>query len=131
MPYVAPAYAKPTIHRDIAVAHPVLARKVTAVLSDVNGHLDTTKVRLAVFEVLRSLARQIGLKAAGKSRTLASKHRTGRAADLVFQVFRHGRWEWSWDASLPWHLLDSARDAHGLERLGFEVCHTQLPDSIL
>jgi hypothetical protein len=130
MPYVAPAYNKPTIHRDINAAHPALARKVTAVLSDVNGHLDTTKVRLAVFEVLRSLSRQIGLKRAGKSRTLASKHRVGRAADLVFQVFRHGRWEWSWDASLPWGMLASSATAHGLVQLSWEQCHVQLPDDI-
>jgi hypothetical protein len=127
---------KLTINNDLSAAHPVLQEKVLAVVADVNAHLDTTKVRVGVFEVLRSLKRQHKLVADGVSWTLRSKHILGRAADIVPQVFRKGRWQWTWetiranDGRTIWELIESSARAHGLDRVRGDYPHVQLDEDV-
>lgn len=68
---------------------------VDAALADVvrlaATHLDFD---LLVVEGLRSKARQVELVAKGASRTLKSKHLTGRAVDLAPMIGCEARWDW-------------------------------------
>lgn len=65
---------------------PVLAMCVRRAIS-------TTSTDFAVFEGLRTEARQAELVAAGVSRTMHSYHLTGRAVDLVPYVNKRMQWQ--------------------------------------
>ena len=54
-----------------------------------------TKVDFGVIEGVRSEEKQRELVAAGASQTMDSKHRTGRAVDLMAYVNGRGSWELS------------------------------------
>jgi peptidoglycan L-alanyl-D-glutamate endopeptidase CwlK len=80
--------------------HPDLVRVV--VRAKANG-LDRPGLRLFVIEGLRTPQRQAALKAAGASRTLASRHLTGHAVDLGLTLDGRVRWDWP-----LFHILGAA-----------------------
>lgn len=68
------------VHPDlVAVVHAAMAR---------------TRVDFMITEGRRSLARQKELVAAGASRTMNSRHLTGRAVDVAALVGGEVRWDW-------------------------------------
>lgn len=64
-------------------------------------------IDVAVLEGLRTQVRQAELFAAGASKTMQSKHLTGRAVDLGVVVGRDVRWDWP----LYFKLADAMQDA--------------------
>lgn len=79
----------------------------TALVEVVKRAIQLTKVDFAVTEGLRSLARQKELVAKGASQTMASKHLTGEAVDLV--AFLGGRV--SWEVTLYDEIADAMQQA--------------------
>lgn len=65
--------------------------KLTKLLQDFAAHTD---MKFIVVEGVRSLERQKELVQAGASRTLNSKHLTGRAVDLAVILGGELRWDW-------------------------------------
>ena len=57
-------------------------------------HMAAAERRFVVTEGLRSQERQRELVAAGASRTMNSKHLTGRAVDIAVVVGSEVRWDW-------------------------------------
>jgi hypothetical protein len=138
-------WTKLSICTDPAYLHPVLRAKLPAILQDVQGHFDPTKVQFRIFETGRSMARQLQLILKGTSHTKCSKHLTGRACDIVPYVKGpHGQWSPTWNAIVgddgrTWiDLLTSSAVAHGLVRVYFkgpngryvDGPHVQLPENI-
>lgn len=65
--------------------------KLTKVLQD---FAKQTEIKFIVVEGVRSVDRQRELVAAGASRTMNSKHLTGRAVDLAVILGGELRWDW-------------------------------------
>lgn len=72
--------------------HPLLQKLVAQVCA-------TTQLQFCITEGLRSPERQKELVAAGKSRTLKSRHITGHAFD--FAPMPGGKVSWNWGDFLP------------------------------
>lgn len=134
MPTVDPSHDPshdPDLDRKLRGVDPDLARKVKAIIRDVAAHGHT----LTVTEGKRSRARQAWLWASGRSRrgpiltkTMQSKHLTGRAVDLA--PMEDGKVVW--DPKHPaWALLARAAKAHGLTSgyhdWGWDYPHVELP----
>lgn len=77
----------PKSERILNTVHWKLARVIRAAFA-------SGEVNFIVTEGLRTLARQKELVAAGASRTLNSKHLSGRAVDLAVLVGDEVRWDW-------------------------------------
>lgn len=75
-----------------------------------------SRTDFSVIEGRRSTARQKELVAAGKSKTLKSRHLTGHAVDVV--PWLHGRTEWE-----AWHLFEDIAKAfkQASEELGIPI----------
>lgn len=67
--------------------HPKIAKLV-------KGFAEVSSQQFIVTEGLRTLQRQKELVAAGASKTMNSKHLTGRAVDLAVVVGGEIRWDW-------------------------------------
>ena len=123
------------ITRDMHHVEANLARKVWAVLADVNGQLPSPW-RIVVFETQRSSARQAKLYEEGVSRTLQSKHllRGGlvHAVDVTFCHDKEGlTWKapwvlWQGKRVNGWALVDSAKKAHGLRVIPWDKPHCEI-----
>lgn len=72
--------------KKLAGVHPDLARVVRRLIDD--------GVAFQVIEGVRSLERQRALFAAGKSKTMNSRHLTGHAVDLAPVVKGQILWDW-------------------------------------
>lgn len=137
-------WTKTTICNDVEYLHPLLRDKVAAVISDVQAHFDSVKVKIKLFETGRSAARQVQLVKNGTSKTMNSKHLKGRAADIVPFVLINKRWTPTWssikgnDGRTVWELITSSAESHGLDRVWFngkngkyvDGPHVSLPDTI-
>lgn len=90
----------------------VLRGKVVALLGDVNSKELPHDCVLRVFEGYRTEKAQREAYLAGKSKLLRGKHNLNpsHACDLVFCVDG----TWSWDTKLPYWLVGSSAEAHGL-----------------
>ena len=71
-------------------------------------------VKFIVIEGIRSPERQRELVAAGASRTLNSKHLTGRAVDLAVILGGELRWDWPLYRKLADDLVSFARSHCGV-----------------
>lgn len=71
--------------RNLKGIHPDLVRVIRKAAEDAD---------FIVIEGLRTVARQMQLKAAGASQTLNSRHLTGHAVDLAAKVGGTIRWDW-------------------------------------
>ncbi len=133
------------ICRDPKRLHPVLRRKVYAVLADLAPRLPPGWA-LAIFETLRTPARQAGLVAAGTSKTLKSAHLPHQlpvreegedeptvrpvacACDLVWK--HRGRWTWTAPkigGEDGWAVMRRSARAHGLRLISWDMPHVELP----
>ncbi len=74
-----------------------------ALVSVVRRAARNTTVDFIVTEGLRTKERQAQLVAKGASRTMNSKHLTGRAVDLAAMIDGEVRWDWP-----PYHKLAKA-----------------------
>jgi peptidoglycan L-alanyl-D-glutamate endopeptidase CwlK len=92
-----------TSRRRLLGVHPDLVRVVERALAI--GPLD-----FAVTEGVRTLARQRQLLVAGATRTLKSKHLTGRAVDLAALVDGQVRWDWPLYATLATAMQRAAAE---------------------
>lgn len=63
-----------------------------------------------VTEGLRTTVRQAALVKAGASKTMNSKHLTGRAVDLAATINNEVRWDWPLYGILAQAMKDSAED---------------------
>jgi peptidoglycan L-alanyl-D-glutamate endopeptidase CwlK len=72
-----------------------------------------TEIKFIVVEGIRSVDRQRELVQAGASRTMNSKHLTGRAVDLAVILDGELRWDWPLYQRLANRLVDFA-DAQGI-----------------
>ena len=68
------------------------------------------KLSFIITEGVRTLARQKQLVAAGASRTMNSKHLTGRAVDLAATVAGRVRWDWSLYPVLASAMKEAAQE---------------------
>ncbi len=84
--------------------------KLTKVLQDFAKQTD---IKFIVTEGIRSPERQRELVAAGASRTMNSKHLTGRAVDLAVILGGELRWDWPLYMQLAKELTSFAT-AHGV-----------------
>jgi len=69
-------------------------------------------IQFIVTEGVRTLERQKQLVAAGASRTMKSKHLTGRAVDLAVVLHGEVRWDWPLYATLADSFVSYAKDTH-------------------
>lgn len=81
----------------------------------VNRAIVLTEVDFSVIEGIRSKERQIELVSSGASRTLNSKHLSGKAVDLGAYVGGRIRWDWP-----LYHKIASAMKAAAKE-LGVNI----------
>ena len=86
----------------------------TDLVEVVKRAIEITKVDFAVTEGLRSIERQRELVAKGASQTMASKHITGQAVDLV--AFLGNRV--SWELALYDEIADAMRTAAREQNVG-------------
>jgi hypothetical protein len=118
---------------DLSLAHPVLQRKVKAVLGDVNKKLPIGW-KLSVFETYRSPEVQAELVRSGASKTYHSKHANhpALAVDVVFQKLTLHGWQWNWtgptlkDKRNGWALVDASKLAHNLRNIDWDHPHCEL-----
>ena len=77
----------------------------------VRGAILHSKIDFVVVEGMRTLDRQKDLFAAGKSRTMRSRHLTGHAVDLapMIDVDGDGDLELSWDRNHFFPIVDAMR----------------------
>lgn len=75
--------------RNLAGVHPDLVRVIRTAFA---GMRDT--LGFIVIEGLRTKKRQAELVASGASQTMAGRHLTGHAVDLMATVAGKGRWDW-------------------------------------
>jgi peptidoglycan LD-endopeptidase CwlK len=95
----------------------MLSEKSLARLAGVDPRLQTVIAAAAaicptpfvVTEGLRSKARQEMLFAAGKSKTLNSRHLTGEAVDVACVIEGVARWEWAYYESIAKAVKAAAR----------------------
>lgn len=74
------------------------------------SYYSETGNEVIVTEGKRTLAKQTKLVAAGASRTLKSKHLTGRAIDVAIRVRGTGvRWDWPLYRDFARHMKDAAK----------------------
>jgi len=92
----------------LSTVHPALQKVV-------NKALALSEVDFAVIEGIRPPSRQRQLVEAGASKTLKSKHLTGRAVDLAPVI--GGRISWDWP---PFHKIAAAMKAASAE-LGIPI----------
>lgn len=92
---------------------PVLRRKVVAVCGDCHHEEVPQGWQLLPYQGWRSAKEQERLFREGRTKLRRSKHNLtpARACDVVWW---HPVKGWSWDGSLPWHLVGSSAKAHGL-----------------
>lgn len=133
--------------RNLSGLDPVLRTKVERILADMERYLGW---RAYVASGRRTAERQQRLVAAGKSKTMRSKHLTGRAADIVpvdvgwnaprdywlklgYLAYREGL-KWGGEFGVPrGPLLDSLRSDVKAKRwnskakLGWDPAHVELP----
>lgn len=101
----------PRSERNLGGVHPDLVRVVRAADAAMLGRAD--KLAFVVIEGLRTRARQAQLVAAGASQTMAGRHLTGHAVDLMATVVGVGRWDWPLYATLG-ALLKQVAAAEGV-----------------
>lgn len=115
------------INRDMTHVNINLQRKIAAILADLLPLLPAGWT-LNVFETLRTVARQKLLVAQGFSKTMHSKHIIGQAVDLVWQ--HNGQWTWTaprmTDGRNGWQALTSAKKAHNLRIIKWDLVHMEL-----
>lgn len=87
--------------------------KLRKVLWDFAEHPDTS-VKFIVIEGIRSPERQRELVQAGASRTMNSKHLTGRAVDLAVILGGELRWDWPLYRKLADNLVGFAKSHCGV-----------------
>ena len=85
--------------------HPDLVRVVRRA-----DELVEAPLGFVVTEGRRTLERQRQLVAAGASQTLASRHLTGHAVDLMATVNGHGRWDWPLYGKLAAAMKQAAQE---------------------
>lgn len=74
-----------------------------------NRAITLSPVDFGIGEGLRTEARQRRLVAAGASRTMKSKHLTGRAVDVVAYLDGHVRWDWPLYAQIAAAVKEAAK----------------------
>lgn len=117
---------------DIKLCHPLLQRKIPALLKEVNAHMPAGW-ELILFETYRSREQQLAYYKAGTSKLKFGKHclMPCEAADFVFkhmgiitwnapQVKLRGRVISGWD------ILDLSAEAHNLHRISWDKPHVEL-----
>lgn len=133
------------ICRDPRRLHPVLRRKVMAILRDLAPRMPAG-YQLRIFETLRTPARQAALVEAGASKTMKSAHLPHQlpvreegeeeptvravacACDLVWKY--QGRWTWMApmiDGEDGWAVMRRSARAHGLRLISWDMPHVELP----
>ena len=114
--------------RELVGVHPKLRAVVEAAITD-------CPVDFAVHDGLRTIEEQRKLKAAGFSKTLKSKHLTGRAVDLVPYINGKLRWEEAAGQAVKKHVLATAarmgvKMFNGYDRWGWDLWHFELEKSV-
>jgi uncharacterized protein YcbK (DUF882 family) len=104
------------IQNDLNLLQPYVKERVVKLLAAMRARGFDPEV----FETYRSPARQRALMSRGPNttRTLKSKHLTGKAVDIISKS-RHWHWEAFFKA-----LAEEARSV-GLHTLRFEGCHVE------
>lgn len=113
----------------LATVHPALQQVIE--------HASAAVVQFIVTEGIRTKERQAELVKAGASRTMQSKHLTGRAVDLAVVVNGEIRWDWPLYARLAAEVKLSAQACNvsiewgGDWRTFKDGPHFQLADSVV
>lgn len=108
----------------LELVHPVLLRKVLAVLHDVRPKLPRDW-ELEVFETHRTPERQRWLFDHGRSKIRSAKGKHCQSpAEAVDVVFKY-KGRWTWDAPY-WTLVDRSAVAHNLRRITWDKPHLEL-----
>lgn len=89
--------------RRLRGVHPDLVRVVERAI-------ELTPVDFRIQEGLRTKARQVELVKAGASQTLASRHITGHAVDVVALVGKVPRWDWPLYGYIAAAMKGAAKD---------------------
>ena len=119
-------------HTDVRLLHPTM-RSASRALENL---LRTERLPIRRFEGWRSPLRQANLFAKGRAdgvgkrkvtyhRSWVSRHQYGLAEDWVFHV--NGKWTWAEPEKGAWDTFHALVKTAGLEVLGFEKPHVQLP----
>jgi peptidoglycan L-alanyl-D-glutamate endopeptidase CwlK len=116
----------------LATVHSALRKVIETAATDALLH----GVTFIVTEGVRSTERQAQLVAAGASRTMNSKHLTGRAVDLAVVVGSEVRWDWPLYKRLAQIIKQTAKEAGVPIRWGGDWLrfkdgpHYELADSV-
>lgn len=108
--------------------HPVLLRKVLAVLSDIRCRLPDGW-ELDIYETYRSPQRQLKLYRSGVSKVKFGKHnlKPCEAVDIVFKY----NGSWTWNAPIlfgkpGWTVVENCKALHNLRIISWDKPHCEL-----